>query len=198
MAAAERETEQTLDPRLLRTLELIAQGEPVSKACKAGGFARCQLYRLIDGEEGDPIVRDKYARAREWQADAHFDRIVESATWLEHCAKQGVTPDGTELTQAMVNAWRATLDAQKWAASKLRPKVYGDRLEVGGKVEHSHTHTLTPVAPELLGALQSLGAQHARLLLGTGETLDAEVVNESASPTLDTPKTPDGGDGQEA
>ncbi len=86
--------------------------------------------RQVCGDEGMPdfrtvqrwIVSDghfavKYARARVAQADTLFDRMEE----VEEAVSNG-TMDS--------HAARVVLDSMRWRASKLAPKVYGDRLDV--------------------------------------------------------------------
>ena len=55
-------------------------------------------------------------RAREKQADFYADEII------------GIADDES----LDPNSRRIMIDARKWAASRLRPKVYGDKLVVGG------------------------------------------------------------------
>ena len=86
--------------------------------------------RQVCGDEGMPdfrtvqrwIVADaafavKYARARMAQADTLFDRMEA----VEEAVSAG-TMDS--------HAARVVLDSMRWRASKLAPKVYGDRLDV--------------------------------------------------------------------
>lgn len=74
---------------------------------------------------------DQYARAREAQADALFDEIL------------GIADDGKNDTytdeegnvrtnQDVIARSRLRVDARKWMAGKLRPKVYGEKLELAG------------------------------------------------------------------
>ena len=71
-----------------------------------------------------PDFAAKYARAREAQADTMDDLILEEA--------EKVTPE----TAA---ASRVKIDAYKWRAAKLKPKVYGDKMQQ----EHSGEVGLT-------------------------------------------------------
>ena len=86
--------------------------------------------RQVCGDEGMPnfrtvqrwIVSDgafavRYARARTAQADTLFDRMEA----VEEAVSAG-TMDS--------HAARVVLDSMRWRASKLAPKVYGDRLDV--------------------------------------------------------------------
>lgn len=86
--------------------------------------------RQVCGDEGMPDIRTvtrwlvadadfahKYARARMAQADVLFDRM--------EAVEEAVTA-GTMDSHAA----RVVLDSMRWRASKLAPKVYGDRLDV--------------------------------------------------------------------
>jgi hypothetical protein len=64
-----------------------------------------------------PEFSERYAHAREAQAETHADRIVEIA-------------DDETLDP---NHKRIMVDARKWVASKLKPKRYGDKAEVEHK-----------------------------------------------------------------
>lgn len=59
---------------------------------------------------------DMYARAKEDSADVDADDIKE------------IADDLTEDPQSR----RVRIDARKWIASKLKPKKYGDKLELAG------------------------------------------------------------------
>jgi Skp family chaperone for outer membrane proteins len=62
--------------------------------------------------------QQQYARAREDQADSIFDEIL----------------DIVDNTKNDVQDRRLQMDARKWMAGKLRPKKYGDKLDIGGNV----------------------------------------------------------------
>ena len=61
----------------------------------------------------NPEFSEKYARAREIQAEVYADEII-------HISDE-VKPDAAEVAKA-----RLQTDNRKWIASKLRPKKYGD------------------------------------------------------------------------
>lgn len=89
--------------------------------------------------------RERYARAREAQADALFDEILDIANNPQIGERVKVDEDGNEeiTREDMLGHRRLQIDARKWMAGKLRPKVYGDKIEH----EHSGSMSLT-IAPE--------------------------------------------------
>lgn len=95
--------------KIRTALELISGGQSVRKACEAAGIARTVFLENVDG--------DQYARAREAQADAHFDEMAE----LEAECRAGTLDP---------QAFRALLDSRKWRLARMRPRVYGDRVDV--------------------------------------------------------------------
>ena len=66
---------------------------------------------------------DQYARAREAQADSHVDDMIDIADGRRSVV-EGNDPD--------VQRDRLAVDTRKWIASKLRPKVYGDKTILSG------------------------------------------------------------------
>ncbi len=63
----------------------------------------------------DATFQERYARAREKQADIHADSLLEIAD-----------------TEEDPNRARVRIDARKWAAGKRAPQKYGDKLTIDG------------------------------------------------------------------
>ena len=81
--------------------------------------------------------RDQYARAREAQADALFDEILDIADdsrndWMEKRGANGEKAGWQENGEAIRRS-QMRIDARKWMASKLLPKKNGDKQQL----EHS-------------------------------------------------------------
>lgn len=75
---------------------------------------------------------EQYARAREAQADVLFDEILNIAD--DGLNDTYTDEDGNVRTnQDVIARSRLRVDARKWMAGKLRPKVYGDKIQT----EHS-------------------------------------------------------------
>lgn len=71
---------------------------------------------------------EQYARARELQADFMAGEILQIA---DDGSKDIVhTELGDYTNHEAINRSRLRVDARKWLASKLAPKVYGDKLDL--------------------------------------------------------------------
>jgi hypothetical protein len=94
-----------------------------------------------------PEFADNYAHAREHQADHDADKIGDIA---ENVMKGNIDP----------GAARVAIDAYKWAAGKRKPKVYGDRVALGGSDDMPpiKTSTQLDVSSLSLEELEVLGA----------------------------------------
>ena len=110
----------------------VAVGESLKKICATPGMPTER--RVMRWLANNAKLASEYARAREQQADAMDALIMEVA--------EASTPE----TAA---ADRIKIDAFRWRASKLKPKVYGDKLDVAV----SHTLDLTNALDEARGRL---------------------------------------------
>jgi len=71
---------------------------------------------------------DKYEMAKQEQADFLADEILEIADDRDGDLIEGQF--GTSGNPVNVSRARLQIDARKWVASKLKPKKYGDKLDV--------------------------------------------------------------------
>ncbi len=109
----------------------LAEGETLRSICRDQAMPdKATVLRwLADKTKAD--FRDQYAHAREMQADALFDEALEiaddaSGDWM-------VDKDGKKtLDHEHVQRSRLRVDTRKWAAGKLAPKRYGDKLQHTG------------------------------------------------------------------
>lgn len=114
--------------------ERIAEGESLRAICADDGMpTKSNVFRWLSA---DGSRADQYARARECQADSIFDEILHIADTPVLGQKRKTTSDGKEEVSFgdMIEHRRLQVEARKWMAGKLRPKVYGDKLELDGKV----------------------------------------------------------------
>lgn len=79
--------------------------------CRDNGLTRSVIFEWLQEQ---PEFADQYARARELQADSYADDISAIAD------DDTIPPDDR----------RVRIDARKWIAGKLRPKAYGDKVDL--------------------------------------------------------------------
>lgn len=80
-----------------------------------------------------PDFAKQYSYARELQADAIFDEVLDIADdgrndWME---EHGKDSEGWKQNGEALQRSRLRIDARKWMAGKLRPKKYGEKLLLG-------------------------------------------------------------------
>ena len=126
--------------------ERIANGESLRAICKAKNMPSAEAVRKWLGADNDGPLVAQYARAREMQGDDHFDRVLDTALKVE----------SGELDPQSA---RTVIDALKWTAGKLRPKVYGDKVAIGGADDlppiKSQDMTAADVVAARLAAIKS-------------------------------------------
>lgn len=105
----------------------LAEGQSLRAICRDEAMPDARtVFRWL---EADETFRQRYARAREAQADALADEIIDIADTPVMGVKTKTTEDGVETVEGdMIEHRRLQVDARKWTASKLRPKKYGERL----------------------------------------------------------------------
>lgn len=93
--------------------ERIADGESLREICKDAHMPSRSTVRMW--KSASPEFSAQYAHAREEQGDVYAERVIEEALTADDAAKG-----------------RLRMDALKWAASKLAPKKYGDKVALTG------------------------------------------------------------------
>lgn len=84
----------------------------------------------------EPTFQEKYAQAKEMQADILAEEILDIADDGSNDLMRVVKGDleYEQENKEVVNRSKLRVDARKWIASKLRPKRYGERIsqEISG------------------------------------------------------------------
>lgn len=110
--------------------ERISDGESLRTICAGEDMPnKATVFRWLGAHEK---FRDQYAHAREVQADSIFDDIIDIADngsndWMQKNFGEEArwVENGEALRRSQIR-----IDARKWMAGKLRPKKYGDKLDV--------------------------------------------------------------------
>ncbi len=119
----------------------LAEGETLRSVCRDDAMPgkTTVLRRLADKKNAD--FRDQYAHARELQADSLFDEALEIADDVS--GDWSTDKDGKKvLDHEHIQRSRLRVDTRKWAAGKLAPKKYGDKLDLGGSIGIRHEDAL--------------------------------------------------------
>lgn len=147
-----------------RICERLADGESLLSICSDDDMpAKATVFRWL-GDKDHQDFRDKYARARETQADTLFDEIVDIVDdgrndWVERTGRDG--KPFIALNDEAIARSRLRMDARKWMAGKLRPQKYGDKIaHVGGEPGVDQ--------PMQLGVVIEPGEAYRRLIKGEG------------------------------
>lgn len=127
-----------------RICERLAEGESLRAVCRDEGFpAMATVFRWLADDAYLPF-REQYARAREAQAHNLADEIIDIANTPLLGVETKVKDDGgRETTEGdMLGHRKLQIDARKWYLSKVLPKVYGDKLTLGGDSDNPLTVTV--------------------------------------------------------
>lgn len=132
-------TEEQIAAHKATICDRIANGESLRSICSGDDTPAASTVFLWLAD--DSTFSEQYARAREAQADALFDEILDIADdgrndWMERKNKDDQNIGWVENGEALRRS-ALRVDARKWMAGKLKPKKYGDKLELehGGRVE---------------------------------------------------------------
>lgn len=101
-----------------RICERLANGESLRSICAdKRGPSIWSFLRYVDKDEN---AAQQYARARESNGDFHGSSVAQLAADV---VAGLVAPDVA----------RVAMDAHKWTAGRLKPKTYGDKLDIETK-----------------------------------------------------------------
>ncbi len=100
--------------------EQIADGKSIRTICKAEDMPGMSTIFTWLGENQE--FQEQYTRAKSMQSDAFIEDMLDKT--------ENVSTDKDSIAKA-----RLQVDTMKWIASKLKPKVYGDKVDVTSKDE---------------------------------------------------------------
>lgn len=126
----------------LAICEAMAEGEIVSRIMGRFGLNRRSLYWITESSED---ARDWYARARSMQAHAVAEDAIDISDGTDELGRfyddlgeleaEEVNPDHRRawlnaFQNARVQRDKMRADNRKWYASKIAPKLYGEKLDI--------------------------------------------------------------------
>ena len=155
-------------PVWMDIVDQVTAGKSLSTVLSQPGYPRWSTFDEM--LSFDAPLRLAYEKAMQVRADRLVDEILELA--------DEPMPEGLE--GASASAWvqraRMRVDARKWIASKFKPKMYGDRLDVS-------------VTDERISVLGALNAAKTRVLENSSDIVDVEA-KPSTNGTADILQTP--------
>lgn len=114
--------------------ERISGGESLRRILKDEGMP--SIATVMRWVLNIPEFDNKYARARQLQAEVWADEMIDIADDAvnDYMVKRGKDGDaiGYELNGENIQRSRMRLEQRRWYAEKLRPKVYGPKIAIGG------------------------------------------------------------------
>ncbi len=145
-------------------LGLLCEGRSLREICEADHLPSLStVYRRL---HSDPVFQARYAAARATGAEAMADEVIEL---------------GRNATSENAAGIRVRVDTVKWAAARLAPKRWGDRVSAELSGPGGTPLTLQAVAPPLVprevrASMQALlaEAEAAAGLPSPGTATDAE------------------------
>jgi hypothetical protein len=114
--------------------ERLADAQSLRSICLDDAMpSQATVFRWL-ADDRYVSFREQYTRARDAQADAIFDEILDIADdgsndWMEREREDGSKFE--VLNAEHVQRSRLRIDARKWMAGKLAPKKYGEKTLLG-------------------------------------------------------------------
>lgn len=113
--------------------EQLASGDSMRTVCKSDDMP--SMATIFSWLRTNNDFLEQYERAKAEAADAMIDEIIEIADdgtndWMEKRDKEGKPTGYYIINGEHVQRSRLRVDVRKWYASKLKPKKYGDKLDV--------------------------------------------------------------------
>lgn len=131
--------------------EELAMGKSLRTVC--GGEDMPSLQTIFNWFRTKEGFVEQYARAKQESADAMADEILDIADdgtndWMTITMPGGYEKDVEN--REVVNRSKLRVDTRKWLMSKMKPKVYGEKLDLlnNGKDFPAPIYGSSSVKPE--------------------------------------------------
>lgn len=98
--------------------------------CESHGITYPTLYNWINNDEE---LFKQYARAKDMQADMLAEEIISIADDGSNDTVETFDKNGNPIeieNKEWTNRSKLRVDARKWVASKLKPRKYGDKVDL--------------------------------------------------------------------
>lgn len=120
------------NPKLARDIcARLTAGESLRRICRDDGMPAMSTVMLwnLDNEGG---FSEQYAKARRAQAEQLMDELLDisddgSNDFMAKLDEEGQPTGGYMVNHENIARSRLRVDTRKWYASKVLPKIYGDK-----------------------------------------------------------------------
>lgn len=132
-------------------LARMVNGEGLKTICRTPGMpppSTVRIWALTNPEFGRA-----FHEARRIGCEGMADELVEISDdgkndWMERLGEDG-KPVGWKLNGEHVLRSRLRVDTRKWVLSKVLPKLYGDKLQIGGDPENPIKHLIEDASAKM-------------------------------------------------
>lgn len=126
----------------VKICEQLAVGNSLRTVCKADDMP--SVATIFVWIQKHPEFKEQYARAKEESADALAEEILDIADEGSNDWMEANDPDnpGWKANGEHIQRSRLRVDTRKWYASKLKPKKYGEKLELGSDPNKPLRHVM--------------------------------------------------------
>lgn len=126
--AGGRPTKYTNELGIKICAEISCSSKSLRTICKELGLSVQSVLNWLNEHE---LFLAQYARAKEEQADMLAEEILEIADKENRTVIEYSNSEGSGITeQDNVQRSRLQIDARKWIASKLKPKKWGEKMDI--------------------------------------------------------------------
>lgn len=112
--------------------EMLSEGKSLRSVCKEKGMpAAATVFKWM--RENEEFLK-QYARAKQESADAMAEEVIDISDdgtndWMEDQYMKGKSP-GWKVNGEAVQRSKLRVDTRKWLMSKMKPKKYGDKIDM--------------------------------------------------------------------
>lgn len=120
-------------------LKIATSDKGMRRLCKENPHWPC-YQTIFEWRIKIPSFGDQYAKAKQDQIETLVDQIIDIAddTSNDTLIKKNKDGENYEVCNTeWINRSRVKIDTRKWLASKLAPKIYGEKSE--SKIDHTVT-----------------------------------------------------------
>lgn len=140
----------------------LSHGMSLRSACRQKGMpVTASVFNWLTRH---PEFMAQYERAKQESADALVEEMLDIADdgandWYRRMGRDGKEFDA--LNHEHVTRSRLRIETRKWIASKLRPRKYGEKIELSGGLSHSHNFAAV-IAKAMMDDLEPVSSEETQ------------------------------------